>query len=609
MNSTITIEDTDEEVIDLDKSQDAITDAYDNEKGDRCVNAEKSSSSNIVDDNDDVDEPKTSSKPRSSDLEILDGGETLQPLIKVMFRDESVSRRYKKQVRDYLEKLVLSESKECTEDDNDSSLIVEIWESNVDSIDPHIQISTESEDSQDVMCTSLFEVDTQPKLYTNMDIPTYGKKYENAFEKSNTESDKGEQNPYVSKSSCFNCLGDHNLRDCPEPRNQNHINKNRKNFNRERGESKSLRYHLDNDQKFGHITPGQMSKNLRKALGLKDNELPKHIYRMRTLGYPPGWLEEARLQHSGLSLFNSDGKAENDVADEVGEIIDEGDKDRYDIKKIYDFPGFNVPSPIGTNDPYKQYWEPHMQAHSKDTMLLMLSGKKTEAYKRKKLKLSNAISTCNSEAISSEMEIECANDGIVQYVPVNGLFIPPLPKESPIKVPEPPPPPPPPPQVPIVSEDSSQSQELPFPDSADDSTSPSSRANSPSLSDLECMKTQLLVELEDSSSQSNPDTPLKSSSVNSSIKSEMPPPSTDVTPETNRCRSVLNTSHGSVKSVDLGTPILQSTSPYSKLPPSDKFSKNICDVINFENLPDATGKYEQMTEILQKVRNTLAKLQ
>lgn len=61
-------------------------------------------------------------------------------------------------------------------------------------------------------------------------------------------------------------------------------------------------------------------------------------------------------------------------------------------------------------------------------------------------------------------------------------------------------------------------------------------------------------------------------------------------------------------SVTVGTPIIKSISPFSKLPCPEKFSKNICDVINFENLPDSTGKYDQMIGVLQKVRNTLAEL-
>lgn len=71
---------------------------------------------------------------------------------------------------------------------------------------------------------------------------------------------------------------------------------------------------------------------------------------MRMLGYPPGWLEEARLQHSGISLFNSDGIAEGDPCTEEGEVAVDVKKDLYDVKKIYDFPGFNVLPPPGTLD-------------------------------------------------------------------------------------------------------------------------------------------------------------------------------------------------------------------------------------------------------------------
>ena len=78
--------------------------------------------------------------------------------------------------------------------------------------------------------------------------------------------------------TCFNCLGNHSLRDCDQPKNYAAINKNRKDYNFKRGPT-SLRYHLEDDQKYGHFRPGQISPNLRKALGLKENELPRHIYR------------------------------------------------------------------------------------------------------------------------------------------------------------------------------------------------------------------------------------------------------------------------------------------------------------------------------------------
>lgn len=111
--------------------------------------------------------------------------------------------------------------------------------------------------------------------------------------------------------------------------------------------------------------------------------------------------------------------------------------------------------------------------------------------------------------------------------------------------------------------------------------SPSHRTNSPSLSDLENMKKRLLVEFQKSSPQLNTDVLSRNNDLDSSTKSDMPPPSNEVTPESNRIRrNTLNSSRGSVKSIDLGTPVLQSTSPYNKLPSSEKFSKNICDVID-----------------------------
>lgn len=175
--------------------------------------------------------------------------------------------------------------------------------------------------------------------------------------------------------------------------------------------------------------------------------------------------------------------------------------------------------------------------------------------------------------------------------------------------------------------------------------------NSPSLSELENAKKELLIELEGIGSNSNC-TSLKTD-LNATAESDAPfsditsqsdyspslqrsltrdfaksdVQSSDPTSELNTTlfdtsttlsppsfivtsspvQSSANTSQ-CVKSVHMGTPILPSSSPYSKLPSSDKFSKDICDVLNFENLPDATGKYEQMSGVLQKVRSTMAKL-
>ena len=68
------------------------------------------------------------------------------------------------------------------------------------------------------------------------------------------------------------------------------------------------RYHTDEEQKFPHVQPGKISDRLRKAMGLRPDQAPPYIYRMRELGYPPGWVEEAKVSHSGLTMFVSDGQ-------------------------------------------------------------------------------------------------------------------------------------------------------------------------------------------------------------------------------------------------------------------------------------------------------------
>lgn len=49
------------------------------------------------------------------------------------------------------------------------------------------------------------------------------------------------------------------------------------------------------------------SEELLSALGVKGSTLPPLIYRMRQLGYPPGWLKDAEMENSGLFLYDGNG--------------------------------------------------------------------------------------------------------------------------------------------------------------------------------------------------------------------------------------------------------------------------------------------------------------
>ncbi|KAL6265074.1 hypothetical protein P5V15_005165 [Pogonomyrmex californicus] len=504
LNSTITLEDSETEVIELDASCDADIICLDNEN--QIYDTGKSSVDRISSP-DEIEVTKVmAGSRRKRSRSPSSGGVASQPVFKVMFRDENVSRQYRQQIKDFLHNLVQS-NPSFKKDTNESSLILEVWDDKDNfkesPASPENENANESVECNS-MCDSLFTIDKQPNAKNDLDVPTYGQKYENAFEESKREQPKD----CAPKLNCFNCNGNHNMRDCPLPKNQSNINKNRKEFATKH--NMGVRYHMNEDQRFSHMVPGHLSQKLRKALGLKENELPKHIY----------------------------------------------------------------------------------------------------------------------------------------SVSINGHFVPPLPKESVQEIPAPPP------ELPQTIDDSdSQSQELPSLDSADDTTS---ITNSPSLSELERTKKVLLMEIEEANSQSNSDSTSIKNDLNTVLVSETSFSSITTTPSTSRrssshssvisesqcCpdtslkndsnttitldtsitnkilqpdstpnRSASRRTSDQVTSVYLGTPILPSTSPYNKLPSSEKFSRDICDVINFENLPDSTGKYEQMTGVLQKVRNTMAKLQ
>lgn len=404
---------------------------------------------------------------------------------------------------------------------------------------------------------ALFVIDKAPGGESEkISIPAYDSrlKFSILTEESATEATPKTNKNRANLQLCWNCgSSDHSLRECKQPRNSRKISKNRKDFISTKSNSGFIfqRYHVEKEQKYGHFRPGKISKQLRKALGLSSRQLPVHIYNMRLMGYPPGWLEEAKISHSGISLFDAVGSEVADPADEEGEVDNE-DRDKYDINKIISYPGYNVPPPKDTVDESEYFNVPPIcQNHSKEAMLDLLRPNASQSYKIKKLTSTRAV--ISNAVVSSEDDMECEEIPEVGLLPEDNCgFVPPLPDK------EMTPPPPPP----LDGEMDSTSQE-----------STAENVLSLSLSDLEAKKSQLLAELNDTSI---------------------------ATP-----KSTL----GKIKSVDLGTPILKSVSPYSNLPSSSRFSQNICDVINFENLPDSVGTYEKMSGILRKVRSTISRIQ
>ena len=219
---------------------------------------------------------------------------------------------------------------------------------------------------------------------------------------------------------------------------------------------------------------------------------------------------------------------------------------------------------------------------SKDEFIKSLGDNVIKGYKMKKLKaLPSAADTTayvvnNEEAI--DMEIEDSQNLNEAYE--NVVFTRPMPPPD-IEYNTPTPPPLPPP-------------------SGEESSTP----KSPSLADLVEKQKLLLQEL-------NTNVSIASNELDDSLIDDVLALEAGIrTPETkDSCQNATETCSNDIRFQQsyVGTPIYQH-SPYDKLPAGENFMVGVNDVINFENLPDSTGKYEQMKGVIKKVREVITKL-
>ncbi|XP_006865447.1 PREDICTED: zinc finger CCHC domain-containing protein 8 [Chrysochloris asiatica] len=294
-----------------------------------------------------------------------------------------------------------------------------------------------------------------PQLTEGWEIPKYQQVFSQIVSLEGQEIQVKAKRP---KPHCFNCGSEeHQMKDCPMPRNAARISEKRKEYMDACGEATNQnfqqRYHAEEvEERFGRFKPGVISEELQDALGVTDKSLPPFIYRMRQLGYPPGWLKEAELENSGLALY--DGNDDADGEAETGEV-QQNKSVTYDLSKLVNYPGFNISTPRGIPDEWRMFGSIPMQAcQQRDVFANYLSSNFQSPYVRSGSKRSSSQSSpcspkkqkkdSSSEASPANMELD--SDGEVphgsqsseafQFQPplppgTPPIFTPPLPKGTP----------------------------------------------------------------------------------------------------------------------------------------------------------------------------------
>ncbi|BFG05618.1 zinc finger CCHC domain-containing protein 8 homolog [Drosophila madeirensis] len=446
------------------------------------------------------------------------------------------------------------------------------------------EMQPQSPTTPDPNTEDLFMIDTSPapKLVVSQ-VPSYRRSNTDVLDEE-TEARKKLKAEAVNKcirpknqSSCFNCgEAGHSLRECLQPRNNVRIQRARKKISH-----RMERYHVDFEQKFGHLRPGKISTKTRHAMGYNRNELPFMFYRLRVMGYPPAWLEDAKMQSSGIAIFNADGTEVTQSDDEEGV----SNAFKYDLNKIVEFPGFNVEPGAKFFDDFRHHNVPPFQkSQLKDNFIRSLGERISKGYRRKKLldlpapHDESPTTTAQTNFVEYDMDVE-------EEAEETGH--PPLPATESTGKCLPPPPPPPP-----AEEEGEE------------------RSQSPSIEDLKAQQEKLLLQLESNTSLDTSSltadesiTPTTQTQTQSSPRTMTQAQSAPTTPSGTRDLTTRQ-----FKATFEGTPILK-FSKFDQLPDDSNFRVGVCDVLNFENLPDSTGKYEQMKDLLKNVREKMVKLQ
>ncbi|BFZ18357.1 hypothetical protein BsWGS_21396 [Bradybaena similaris] len=337
------------------------------------------------------------------------------PSVQLIFNNNSFARKYRQQIEQFIKSL-LWEELNSNSHDTASEIIVKPGAPTCVDINSGLPpekrgermrqrhaIIGNSQFHKQFLIDFLgwpFTVSEPTRCNVNWEIPLYGQVFNEVYADPSSKSSKkpGKQK---QKPACWNCNEEnHAVSECKQPRNPAKIAANRREFLAQQQQNQGgfepkftgpSRYHLDPDlaSAFTKFKPGVISEALRQALGLTQDQLPQHVYKMRLYGYPPGWLAEARQIQSGVTIFDKNGR----VTLITGECLEDGElqeedaveaKAEYDVGKIIEYPGFTIPVPLGFVDEHSVYMMPPIQQHQLKKTLMTQNTDKSSCRKRKR---------------------------------------------------------------------------------------------------------------------------------------------------------------------------------------------------------------------------------
>ncbi|XP_039218536.1 zinc finger CCHC domain-containing protein 8 isoform X2 [Crotalus tigris] len=386
------------------------------------------------------------------------------PLLQILFMNNTVSKQYHQEIEEFVSNLIQRyEERQRSELDKACFSVKPQPSSFVLEEDHKVTSSNLSKKVKEafsvvgsVLYFTNFCVDKlgqpilneNPQLTDGWEIPKYQQVFTQILCLDGQEIQVKSKRP---KSHCFNCGSeDHQIKDCPQPRNSARISEKRKEFMEAYGETGSSnfqqRYHVDEvEERFGRFKPGIISEELQDALGVTEKTLPPFIYRMRQLGYPPGWLKEAEMEKSGLTLY--DGKVSPSSETEE-EFHQQNPCVTYDTSKLITYPGFNMSTPSGVTDEWRMFGSVPLQpSQQKEIFAHYLSTYHSASLKSRHKRPPSRHSShhvkrqkgTSAEVSPADMEIDSDLEMPYSSPAYDGfLFQPPLPPGSPLKATPPP---------------------------------------------------------------------------------------------------------------------------------------------------------------------------